>query len=92
MNVFKLTRVQEAYGRDYRQAYPIIGEICAHDLQRRCELIEEREKMIGEIGEHMSSVFYERMDSYLIRRDTVCGSDLDALLEKIEKFLGVPPV
>ena len=82
MSAFKLTHVQ-AYG---------CSEICAHDLQRRCELIEEREKMIGEIGEHMSSVFYERMGSYLIRRDVVCGADLDALLEKIEKFLGVPPV
>lgn len=87
-----MTHVQEAFGRNYQQAMPHIPEICAADLRRRSERVAEREQMLSEIGGLVADVFYERIDNCLIRRDAVSGADLDALLEKIEQFLGVPQI
>lgn len=60
-------------------------------LQLTAEQIEEKTRQLDEIHEMITDTFYERQHSrYLVRKDTFCGSELDALMEKIEQFLGVP--
>ncbi len=52
---------------------------------------DKQQVLLDQIHQLMTDTFYERQHGrYLVRKEAVCGADLDVLLEKIEEFLGMP--